>query len=448
MMSASPLPARALPSFSREIRDGDAEKEEGTLPTACLKFLWVVDFDYPTRLHHGGVLRFVNYSRELLLRGHRVYLATNFDPAYREESLLWFASLKEQGIISEFFELSYSPPRRHFWLAARVMHPGVRNWILRKFQKTTTQSARGLIAKLSIDIVVVSSRRLLFLADTLLSCKPCLIDFCDCASLYLAREIQYFIAIKKYGQALRTLPYFLHILGEDRYYARRNGTIFVVSPIDQRALARVAGSTSSKIYAILNGVTLPDRSGDTEKVRNRLMFSGNMDFPPNYTAILWFLDNVFPLVVEQVPGAHLVIAGANPPSFVKERASHNVSVTGYVEDLNQEIARSALYLAPLRTGSGFKNKVVEAVANHTYLVATSVAVEFLDKHTRDLIAVADSPREMADAIIRLLRDPAACESQLAKLYDHICSEFAWSKRTNELLEIVNICIGESRSQRE
>jgi glycosyltransferase involved in cell wall biosynthesis len=166
-----------------------------------------------------------------------------------------------------------------------------------------------------------------------------------------------------------------------------------------------------------------------------------MNFPPNCTAALWFLDNVFPLVVEKIPKAHLVLAGANPPSVLRERQSRNVMITGYVEDLNLEISRSTLYIAPLVTGSGFKNKIVEAIANHTYVVATSVAVEFLDTYTRDLITVADSSREMADAILRLLRDPSACESQVAKLYDHIRSHFTWSKRADELLEIVDACIG-------
>jgi glycosyltransferase involved in cell wall biosynthesis len=89
---------------------------------------------------------------------------------------------------------------------------------------------------------------------------------------------------------------------------------------------------------------------------------------------------------------------------------------------------------------------VEAAANHTYLVATSVAVEFLGEYTRSLIAVADSPREMADVIVSLLRDPAACESQLAKLYDHIRSNFTWSKRTDELLEIVDASLSSKRQK--
>jgi glycosyltransferase involved in cell wall biosynthesis len=422
--------------FSGRPRTNDADKRKGALLPASLTFLWIVDFDYPTRLHHGGVIRFLNYSRELLKRGHRVYLATHFDPAYREASLIWFASLKDQGITTEFFELSYSPPRRKSWLAARVMHPGLGNWILRKSQNIAIQSVRELIKNLSVDVVIVSSRRLLFLVAALSSYRPCLIDFCDCASLYLAREIQHFFATKSYKQVFVTLPYFLYVVGEDRYYARKSKANLVVSPVDQRALSRVAGS-SSKVYTILNGVTLPADSGIVEKVPNRLIFSGNMNFPPNCTAALWFLDNVFPLVLEQIPDSHLVLAGANPPTVLTQRTTHNVVITGYVEDLNHEIARSALYLAPLITGSGFKNKVVEAAANHTYLVATSVAVEFLGEYTRSLIAVADSPRDMADVIIRLLRDPAACESKLAKLYDHIRSNFTWSKRTDELLEIVD-----------
>ena len=407
--------------------------------------MWIVDFDYPTRLHHGGVIRFINYSRELLKRGHIVYLATHFDPAYRDASLIWFASLKEQGIITEFFELSYSPPRRKSWLAARVMHPRVGNWILRKSQNAATQSVKDLINKLSVDVVIVSSRRLLFLVAALSSYRPCLIDFCDCASLYLAREIKHFLQTKNYKQVLGTLPYFLYVLGEDRYYARKSTANLVVSPVDQHALSRVAGS-GSKVYTILNGVTLSVDRGATKKIPNRLIFSGNMNFPPNCTAALWFLNNVFPLVLEQIADAHLVLAGANPPAELKQRASHNVVITGYVEDLNHEIALSALYLAPLKTGSGFKNKVVEAAVNHTYLVATSVAVEFLDDYTRSLIAVADSPREMADVIVRLLRDPAACESQLAKLYDHIRSNFTWSKRTDELLEIVDASLSSKRQK--
>jgi glycosyltransferase involved in cell wall biosynthesis len=172
------------------------------------------------------------------------------------------------------------------------------------------------------------------------------------------------------------------------------------------------------------------------KIKNRLIFSGNMDFPPNYSAALWFLDYVLPRVLAQVPDAQFVVAGANPPSFLRERASSNVVITGYVEDLNAEIARSSLYVVPMVSGGGFKNKVVEAIVNRTYVVATPIAVEFLDPDTRGLIAVAESPTEMADIIVQLLRDPQICASRLAALYEHVVENFPWSKRAQELVAIV------------
>ncbi len=387
----------------------------------------------------------MNFSRELTLRGHRVYLAVNFDPKYQEESRRWFSSLREQGVISDFFELSYSPLRWRTWCAARVMYPQLRNWILRQFQAVPKRTVDELIAKLGIDTVIVANRRLLFLASTLSPSTPCIVDFCDCGSLYLAREIRHFVHTRQYRRLLLTFLSFLNIYSEERYYARRATASLAVSPVDALALARVAGNPPN-IYTLLNGVTLPPWRTDVEKIRTRLIFSGNMDFPPNYVAALWLLDHVFPRVVEQVPEAQLVLAGANPPDPLKARARHNVVVTGYVQDLNHEIACSALYVAPLMTGSGFKNKIVEAIANRTYVVATPFAVEFLDSFTRGFIAVADSEQGMADLIVSLLRDPAVCASRLAALYDRIGSTFTWARRTDELLEIIGACL--SREERQ
>ena len=56
------------------------------------------------------------------------------------------------------------------------------------------------------------------------------------------------------------------------------------------------------------------------------------------------------------------------------------------------------------------------------------------------MGVADSAEGMADLIVSLLRDPATRESRLSVLYDHISSTFTWSKRTDELLEIVGVCV--------
>jgi len=400
-----------------------------------MTILWMVNFDYPTRLHHGSTLRHVNYARELQALGHRVFFGVRFDPKYLEESREWFTHLREQGVISDFFEISYVPaawPRR---LASLTFHPYLANRVLTRPQRETTLAVRELMAKCDANAVIVSDRDFWFLADTLMPFEPLVVDMCDCASLYMAREIRQHVKARRFGPARQMLRNFLYTVSEDRYYARKGNAAVVVSPVDQQALARVSGG-SSHVVALLNGVSAPPAPNSIRKIKNRLIFSGNMDFPPNYGAAVWFLDHVFPRIVEQEPDAQLVVAGANPPVFLQERASANVIVTGYVEDLNAEIARSSLYVVPMVTGGGFKNKVVEAIVNRTYVVATPLAVEFLDPNTRGLITVAEAPEEMAEKIVQLLREPEACSARLSALYDHVTQTFTWSRRAGELVEII------------
>ena len=116
--------------------------------------------------------------------------------------------------------------------------------------------------------------------------------------------------------------------------------------------------------------------------------------------------------------------------------SEAIHVTGFVNDMNREIACSALYVAPLIIGGGFKNKVIEALANRTYLVATPIAVEFLAPEVRERVAIASSPQDMAGYIVRFLRDPAACQEQLDFLYNYVCTNFTWAGQTTELLKII------------
>ena len=400
-----------------------------------MTFLWVVNFEYPTRLHHGSTLRHTNYARNLQALGHKVYFGVRFEPKYLEESRQWFAGLREQGIISGFFELSYKPFLWHLRLATLTFHPYLANRVLSKFQSDTTQKVKDLIARLGVSAVILSDRHFWFLADTLMTFQPLVVDVCDCASLYMGREIRQHIKGQRFGRAWQMLRPFLYTVSEDRYYAGRGNVAIVVSPVDRHALIRLSGN-SSHVVTLLNGVTIPPSRSDVGKIKNRLIFSGNMDFPPNYSAALWFLDYVFPRILEQVPDAQIVLAGANPPPFLEQRASANVVVTGYVEDLNTEIARSSLYVVPMVTGGGFKNKVVEAIVNRTYVVATPLAVEFLDPHTRGLLAIAESPEQMSEMIVQLLRDPDACSPRLSALYDHVTRTFAWSQRACELLEII------------
>jgi glycosyltransferase involved in cell wall biosynthesis len=209
----------------------------------------------------------------------------------------------------------------------------------------------------------------------------------------------------------------------------------VVSHIDKKVLDKIS-KVPERTHVLLNGVSIPKRSAYPPKVTGRLIFSGNMNFPPNYQAAIWFIDNVFPLVRKAHSEAHLVVAGANPVPELLQRAGDYIRVTGYVADMNHEIAASSLYVAPLITGGGFKNKVMEALGNRTYVAATSMAVEFLDAGAVSKILLGDSAESLANGIIQFLSYPEEFEERLSELHLMVLDEFTWEKRTGQLLSLV------------
>jgi glycosyltransferase involved in cell wall biosynthesis len=221
----------------------------------------------------------------------------------------------------------------------------------------------------------------------------------------------------------------------ERYYGRLSHANVVVSDVDKDALDKIS-RVPERTHVLLNGVSVPKRHARPPKKAGRLIFSGNMNFPPNYQAAIWFIDHVFPLIRKAHQAAHLVVAGANPVPELLQRAGDSIRVTGYVDDMNDEIAVSSLYVAPLITGGGFKNKVIEAFANGTYIAATSMALEFLDAETVCKILVGDTAESLANGIIQFLSHPEQFEERLLDLHSMVLREFTWRKRTGQLLNIV------------
>jgi glycosyltransferase involved in cell wall biosynthesis len=406
-----------------------------TLILDTLTLLWVIDFEYATRLHHGAMLRYVNYSREMLSRGHAVHLATLLPKDRLSESRDWFRSLQDEGVISGFVELHYQPPRSRVRLGAPVPHPAARNALLRHAQEITAGNVARTAADLGVNCVLLSSRRLMFLASRLPPGMPYAIDWADSFPLYHARQVRTHVRKRRWRQALSAVRPLTESALLERYYGRRAPLNLSISPADKLWLDRLTRRPATSAV-VLNGVTLNGSAVTVARDPRRIIFSGNMSFPPNYEGALWFLDNVFPAVRARRPDAKLVLAGANPTPALVARAGAQVEVTGYVEDMNAEIQRSAVYVAPLVSGGGFKNKVVEAVANRTYVVATPLAVEFLAPRFHQFMSVASDPQRMAAAIVDVLDHPEQVAAKVDALYEQVAAEFSWSHRTTQLLNLL------------
>lgn len=149
---------------------------------------------------------------------------------------------------------------------------------------------------------------------------------------------------------------------------------------------------------------LPDlRYVDTGK---KLMYVGFLGWEPNAQGLLWFIEQVWPLLVERHPDLRFDIVGKNPDQRLQEATARweGISLKGFVPDLQEIYRDSRVSVAPLLFGSGMKVKVLDAMARGMPTVTTSVGAEGIDVEIGTHLLVADNPDDMANEVDRLLTD--------------------------------------------
>lgn len=135
-----------------------------------------------------------------------------------------------------------------------------------------------------------------------------------------------------------------------------------------------------------------------------VLFFGAINYFPNHDAVLYFVQEVVPLLVRQHPNVSIRIVGPGAPPEIQALANQHLQVVGFVDDLRAEIARACVVIAPLRIGGGTRLKIVEAMAMAKPIVSTTIGAEGLEvEHERDIL-LADTPEALAREIGRVLQD--------------------------------------------
>lgn len=139
-----------------------------------------------------------------------------------------------------------------------------------------------------------------------------------------------------------------------------------------------------------------------------MLFVGSFRHLPNQTALLWFVNRVLPRVRAACPQARLVVAGSDaPPEHAFAAQNEAVELLGFVEDVREPLARYAVFVCPILTGSGVRVKLLEAFAAGMPAVSTRIGAEGLTVEDGAICRLADEPEAFAEAILGLFRDPAA-----------------------------------------
>jgi sugar transferase (PEP-CTERM/EpsH1 system associated) len=181
-------------------------------------------------------------------------------------------------------------------------------------------------------------------------------------------------------------------------------TIAMSQP-DEAALRQVA--PHAPITVVPNGVDLDMYAQfNGQPIPFDVIFSGKMDFRPNIDAVLWFAQQVWPLIIAQRPQTTFAIVGQRPHARLDVlRQQSNITITGFVEDVHPYIAGATVYVAPLRVGGGTRLKLMEAMAMSKAIVSTTVGAEGFSVVNGQELILADDPTTFAAAVMDLLATP-------------------------------------------
>lgn len=207
--------------------------------------------------------------------------------------------------------------------------------------------------------------------------------------------------------------------------------VVAVTEADAAKLARISGRPT---HVVSNGVDARAFASVRHDAATRtVLFLGNYEYAPNVDAVAWLASEIAPRVWAQDPSVRFRICGHGlPEAWARRWPDARFEWRGYVPELAEVQARSALFIAPLRAGGGSKLKVLEAMAAGLPLVSTREGLSGLPvidgRHAR----VADTTDDMATAVLQLLQHPDAARAMGQQARALVQAEFDWSAVASQL----------------
>ncbi len=193
-----------------------------------------------------------------------------------------------------------------------------------------------------------------------------------------------------------------------RIVARHSEKIVTLSDADRAEYRRIA--PEADVSTVPNGADVEFfEPRDVAIEPHTMIYFGNFGWAPQDDAAVYFHNEIFPLVREQVPDAKLYFVGKTPSESIRRLASEKVIVTGFVPDIRDYIARAAVVVIPLRVGAGTKHRIYQSLAMKKAVVTTTVGAEGMALKHGENAMIADTPRAFADCVLHLLRDASLRE---------------------------------------
>ena len=209
--------------------------------------------------------------------------------------------------------------------------------------------------------------------------------------------------------------------------------VYLCSKVDERRLLDHAPGIRTTV--IPNGADIEyfqPRSTDPPSDRRTVVYFGLLSYVPNIDAVIHFVRQIWPRIAEAHPEARFKIIGGWPPPSVQALDGPRVDLTGFVSDLRPHLAAAAAVVVPLRLGGGTRLKIVEAMAMGKAIVSTTLGAEGIEAVPGRDILIEDEPTAFADAVLRLLADPALAARIGCSARQLAAERYGWSEAAGAL----------------
>lgn len=195
-------------------------------------------------------------------------------------------------------------------------------------------------------------------------------------------------------------------------------------------------SKNDEIIVIPNGVDTDYFQPLFLQKEYDLVFTGNMNYPPNISSAVFLAKKILPLVHEKYPDTKLLISGIDPASQVLALQSENITVSGWIKDIRESYAKSKVFIAPMLIGTGLQNKLLEAMAMQLPCITSELANNALGAENGKNILIGNDPEEYAKHIFYLLENKEISEKIAQKGFEFINNRFRWQDSTRILNEVI------------
>ena len=223
----------------------------------------------------------------------------------------------------------------------------------------------------------------------------------------------------------------------EKHYWRNCNLLVTMSEEDKEFIARDLKSQEQRIEVVANGVDIKffkEREKNKEIKPLTVLFVGTFKWLPNVEAAQFLAQKIWPLIKKKIPKARLWIVGNAPTKEIYALAKNDdqIKVTGGIPDIRDAYNKAHVLCAPVFSGKGTRYKILEAMATATAIVATKTAVEGLNIEDGKEALIANSARELAAGVIKVLNDKKLQQSLGKNGFDFVSKHYDWNLISKQL----------------